>query len=190
MQGILSHWLPLAITIIGLSSLIYVVAQQQYRQSLNDPQIQITQDLGQALSNGLQPKDLVPADHTFDIQKSLTTFIAVFDEHGSPIASTGMIDGNEPKPPVGVFDHARSIGEYRVTWQPHAGTRIALVIRYVPGKPDYFAVAGRNMREIESRVSNLGVTLACGTIAILSISCIFDLLGDAMRRRMMADAKK
>ena len=49
-QEALFSWLPLAVAIIIMSGLVYVVAQQNYRLTANDPQIQIAQDIAAALN--------------------------------------------------------------------------------------------------------------------------------------------
>ena len=45
-------WLPFAIIIVIFSGLVYAIVQQNYRQSANDPQIQIAEDLATAISQG------------------------------------------------------------------------------------------------------------------------------------------
>jgi hypothetical protein len=189
-KGILYHWLTLAVAIIGITGLIYVAIQQNYRQSLNDPQVQLAQDIANGLMSGKGPAEVVPQDYLFDAGKSLATFMAVYDASGKPLQATAFINNAPPKPPVGVFEYARKAGEHRVTWQPNANTRIALVIRYVPGDQEYFAVAGRNMREVESRIHKTGLTLGLGLIVVLIASFLLEVFGDTLRRRMMAAEKK
>ncbi len=188
--GIFLHWLPLAAACIGICGLIYVAVQQNYRQSLNDPQIQLTQDMANGLLAGKQASEVVPQDYLFDLHKSLATFMGVYDANGTPIQTTAFINSAPPKPPFGVFQHAKQSGENRVTWQLDPSTRIALVVRYVPGNPDYYVLAGRNMREVESRIDNLTAMLGLGLLIILVATFILDVYGDTMRRRMMAAEKK
>jgi hypothetical protein len=188
--GILYHWLPLAAASIGICGIIYVAVQQQYRQSANDPQVQLTQDMATALVNDKKPEDIVPQDYLFDIEKTLATFTAVYDANYTPLQQTAFFNNAPVKPPVGVFEHAKQWGENRVTWQPNATTRIALVVRYVPSNPEYFVASGRNMREVESRISRLIYMMCIGLITILVITFLLDVFGDVMRRRMMAHEKK
>ena len=41
---VLVSWLPLAVASTGMCLLVYATVQQNYRQSLNDPQIQMAED--------------------------------------------------------------------------------------------------------------------------------------------------
>ncbi|MEK7161684.1 MAG: hypothetical protein AAB729_03270, partial [Patescibacteria group bacterium] len=64
-QEALFSWLPLAVAIIIMSGLVYVVAQQNYRLTANDPQIQIAQDIAAALNKGdVQADAIVPPTPT------------------------------------------------------------------------------------------------------------------------------
>ena len=69
--------------------------------------------------------------------------------------------------PQGVLDRARQTGEERVTWQPEPGVRMATVLVRASGTPTRFVLAGRSLRETESRISQLGRLLVVGWLAIL-----------------------
>ena len=181
--GILAHWLPLAIGITGISGLVYVSIQQNYRQSLNDPQIQMVEDAVSALVAGAPPVDVVPRT-LFDASESLAPFIAVYDSSGTPLEASARIGDAPPRPPIGVFQYARTAGENRVTWQPNASTRIALVARPVPNDKGWFVASGRNMREVEQRIHVLGVHIGYGLLVLLVTSLAAECLGDAWRRRL------
>ncbi len=145
-------WLPLACFTTLFALLAYAVVQQDVRQSANDPQIEMAED-------GVSPQSL----SQIDISKSLAAFVIVFDDNGEPIASSGTLEGTVPIPPAGVFDYVRTSGggnlrptdvsgEDRFTWQPEPSVRIAAVV----AKTDTgFILAGRNMREIESREEHI-----------------------------------
>jgi hypothetical protein len=96
---------------------------------------------------------------------------AIYDAAGQPLESSAELGGLPPRPPSGVFDYARLHGENRVTWQPEPGTRIALVVKPMPGISGWFIAAGRNMREVEKRESYLAGTvgLAAGAALLLSL---------------------
>lgn len=168
------EWLPLAVAITGICLLVYGAVQQEYRQSLNDPQIQLAEDGAAWLASGGVPADLVLRGAAkFDAGKSLAPWVAVYDATGTPLESAAMIDGKLPVPPKGIFDLAKAQGTNlpHNTWQPEDGVRIALVVVPVPGK-DMFVAAGRNMREVEEREGQLGtfvllawMTLLVGTFA-------------------------
>lgn len=159
-------WLPQAVIITGLSLLIYVSIQQNYRQSLNDPQIQMAEDSAAALANGAVPASLViRGAPLIDAAASLAPWIAVYDLNGTPLESSAELDGAPPKPPLGVFEAAKNglplvvghhltadipAGENRISWQTASGTRIALVVVWIPQQKEFVA-SGRTMREVELR---------------------------------------
>ncbi len=179
------HWLPLGVATITFFGFGYVAIHQAYRTSLNDPQIQLVTDGQIKLSAGAQPVEVVGRSDLFDIEKNLQPFVAVYDANGVPLESSGYLRNAPPKPPVGVFEYAKEHGEDRVTWQPNATTRIALVVRPAGNASGWFIASGRNMREVESRVQQLNTITALGLGISLLLSFLLDLLGDAWRRRHM-----
>ena len=178
--------MPLAAVITILSVLIYAAVQQNYRQSLNDPQIQIAEDAAAALKKQIPVNQIIPVGdvETVDIAKSLSPWIAIYDSEGEPLLSTGALDGSMPTPPKGVFTTTRSTSasaalyaENRVTWQPQAGVREALVVvsigrESLKGDPAY-VVVGRNMREVEAREKNLSVMVFFAWLTAIVFSLLF-----------------
>ena len=75
---LLKSFIPLAVAITLVCGLIYVSVQQVLRQSANDPQIQIAEDVSGALSTGVPPQAIANPNGT-DLKKSLATFIIVYD---------------------------------------------------------------------------------------------------------------
>lgn len=186
------HWLPLGIAIVVLGSGAYLGIQQQYRSLLNDPQIQMVEDAQAALMQGKVPAEVVGRGVSFDASKSLAPFLAIYDESGNPLESSAFI-GISPtpvRPPMGVFDVAKQQGENRVTWQPDANTRIALVVRPVAIESGWFVAAGRNMREVEARENNLIKIFGIALGVALGGSLFLDVLGDRMRRKAMEKMNK
>ncbi len=177
------HWIPLGATIAILGICIYAVAQQNYRQGLNDPQIQMVEDAQTAINSGLSPVEVVGRAPLFDAEKSLAPFIVVYDSNYTPLESSASVGNTPPKPPSGVFEYAKAHGEDRVTWQPNPDTRIALVVR--PTK-NGFVASGRNMREVEGRIRDIGNKIYLGIIVLLIFTFCLDLIGDIYRRRQMA----
>lgn len=167
---LIKFWLPLAVasTIIMLS--VYAVAQQNIRLSGNDPQIEMAEDGAAMLSGGLPPAEFVGIEH-IDMAKSLSEFVIIYDDSGKPIASSGLLNGQIPDLPSGVFMNARS-SEDRLTWQPASDVRIAAVVSHFDGKNPGFILAGRNMREIESRESHVGLIAASAWVAIIVLTFV------------------
>ena len=185
--AIVLSWLPLAAAITVLCLLIHVAVQQNYRQSLNDPQIQMAEDAARALEAGTPVAQIIPVGYveTVDLKESLAPWLAFYDATGTPLLSTGVLDGAMPQPPKGLFDISEWQGpvvghhfvqnpnEDIVSWQPQPDVRQAIVI--VPaGK--YFVIAGRNMREVENREASLNVLVLCGWLAAMGASLFFKAL--------------
>jgi hypothetical protein len=197
-------WLPLAVAITGLCLLVSVTVQQNYRQSLNDPQIQIAEDTAAKLSGYGQPKDVIPSEK-IAIENSLLPWVGVYDGNGEAIVSSGTLEGRIPQPPKSIFGDMLAgtasgiqtpslngtsngglrerTGEKRLTWQPNADVRQALVIvRVQSPNSNTFVVAGRNMREVEDREGQLSTMIALAWLTLI-ISTLVVQLGVAYFQR-------
>lgn len=156
-----------------LCGLVYVTAQQVLRQTANDPQIQLAEDLAAALGRGVGPTNVVPPG-VVDPSKSLTTFASVFDANGVPLASSAQLNGQVLAPPIGTLQAAKTSGENRLTWQPRPDVRLAAVIvPYASSSASGFVLVARSLREIEVRESRmlqyaLAAWLACVAVSILA----------------------
>lgn len=146
MVQIIRSFLPLAIAITILSGTIYIAVQQNYRQSANDPQIQLAEDVANDLAHKRTPS--IP-EKTVEISESLSPYIIIFDKSGNQLQSNALLHGKAPKLPSGVLQSAQNQIETRFTWQPEVGIRQAVVLRYVAQKG--YVLAGRSLREIENR---------------------------------------
>lgn len=151
---IFKPWLISAFIITGLCGLVYAAVQQNYRSSLNDPQIQIAQDVSRALADGADARTFIP-QKTIDMSESLAPFMIVYDQGFKPITSSAILGKEAPVPPQGVFVTAKLQGENRLTWEPKPGVRIATVIKPYQGVNTGFVLVGRSMKEVENRIDNL-----------------------------------
>lgn len=177
-------WVPLALSATILSGMLYAVLQEQYRSSLNDPQIQMAEDAALKLAAGVKPASFAVKDH-FDMATSLAPWIAIYDATGTPILSTAFLHDALPAPPAGVFKDLRErafdaasdvphLKEHRLTWEPEEGVRQAVVVVQAG---DYFVVSGRNMREVEQRIWNMEIVVALGWVATMIASLVAVWLG-------------
>jgi hypothetical protein len=145
---------------------IYVAVQQNYRQSANDPQIQMAEDAVASLDNGGAFQSVI-LPMRVDIATSLSVFTTVFNDAGQPIGSSGYLQGGMPTLPPGVFDYVRSKGESRFTWQPEKGVRDAVVVTKYSGG---FVMVGRSIREVEKREEALFSEVFAGWIVSILIA--------------------
>jgi hypothetical protein len=170
-------WLPFAAIIIIFSGLVYAALQQNYRMSGNDPQIQIAEDISNAITKGkVSPRDIVTAPPTEEIGNSLSAFVAIFSATGTPIGSSVMVDGKLPSLPAGIFDKVKERGENRFTWQPKSGVRIAAVVISFSGPQSGFVLAGRSLKEVEARIKQLTIMTAAATALALVFAYLLILM--------------
>jgi hypothetical protein len=81
--------------------------------------------------------------------KSASPIVLLYDPSGQPVAGNAVLHGTLPRLPHGIFNTIRDRREYRVTWQPNVGIRVALTGRPMPGGG--FVVAGQSLILSESR---------------------------------------
>lgn len=162
-------WVYTSIAVTGVCVLAYAIVQQDYRENLNDPQIQLAEDAALALQNGATPADIVPHGiHLVDIANSLAPWVAVYDQNGTPLEASGQLNGAPPQLPQGVFDTSTwsypiighhwnnsPVDQNRFTWQPSPDVRQAVILVYIPSRNEFVA-SGRNMREVEQRIEHEG----------------------------------
>lgn len=170
------RWVPLAGLATALSLLLYLAVQQVYRETADDPQVQMAHEIARELDAGLLIDAVVPA-RAVDIGVSLAPYVMVLDEGGHVVASSGQLH-NEPRiVPIGVLDHVRARGEERVTWQPERGVRVATVVVRRAGATPGFVLVGRSLGESDARTFKFGQLVAlawaatlCGLLVLVGVS--------------------
>lgn len=167
-------WVPLAVATTLLCILLYVTLEQSYRSALNDPQVQIAEDAAVRIAAGVKPATFAIKEPV-DIAASLAPWLAMYDATGTPIVSTGLLEGEMPRLPAEVFDELRSrtvdasaglaqAKEDRISWESAPGVYQAVVIVQTA---DHFVVVGRSMREAEDRIWNMESMIAIGWVLTL-----------------------
>jgi len=144
---------------------LYASVQQTYRSGANDPQLQIARDIHASLARGVSVNKYL--SDTIDLEKSLSAFATLCDNKGQPIQSSGFLNGQFPRLPVGVFEFAKAHGEDVLTWQPRSGVRMATVVLHNNMSPVEYIIVGRSLQEVEIREHNLLVMVSiCWVIAM------------------------
>jgi hypothetical protein len=165
--------LPSVLVLTFACGLGYVGIQQTYRNGADDPQVQLAEDAAARLAAGEAPEDVVPAG-SVDLARSLAPFVIVYDADNKAVAGSGTLGAALPIPPAGVLDAARERGSNRVTWQPRPEVRIASY--EVAGPGGTVVLAGRSLREVERRVSELttmvALAWALGLVGLLVVSVL------------------
>ncbi len=168
------YWMWVAVPITLLCLLIYAVGQQGYRQSANDPQLQMATDAAAMLSRGAPPAQVVnyagrDGASLQDLATTYSLWLAVYDEQGMPLESTGQLYGAPPQPPKDIFANVSWWREGH-TWQPQAGLRFSIVVVHYPsdgGTTSGFVVAGRSLAPAEERVMQLGFVVMLAWVVTL-----------------------
>jgi len=179
---VLRIWLPVAVATTAVCGTIAVTVQQNYRNGLDDPQIQLAHDAAARLGAGAGPASAVNSP-SVDAQRSLAPFLIVYGPSGAVLASGATLGGVTPSPPAGVLQTARNVArsgrgssgslgplgsarDYdRVTWQPRPDVRLASVsVATADGR---VVLAARNMSEVEARESQLTWLVAFGWLAAI-----------------------
>jgi hypothetical protein len=173
-KTILKLWLPFVVVISAFSMLVYAAVQQAYRQDANDPQIQMADDTASALADGKNASLLVSTQKV-SVAKSLAPFLIIYDANGNEMASSVVLDGATPQLPDGVLDSTKKLGENRITWQPKSDVRIAAVIVSYNGG---FVLAGRNLREVEVRESQVAIFAAITWILAMIATLVVIAFGE------------
>lgn len=163
------RWLCTVILVTIFAFLIYGSVQHVLRMSANDPQIQISQDFAVELSQG---KAVRVGEDKIDIEKSLSTYVIIFDSNLNPVTSSAVLDGKTPVLPQGVFGYAGKNGENRFTWQPKNGVRSAAVLVSFGGKNPGYVLVGRSLREVEKREQDLAIEVVTAWVVALMFASL------------------
>lgn len=149
------HFFPIALIITLFSGLVFSAVQQNFRQSANDPQIQIAEDMAGLLSGGFPASSLISTGLPIELSTSLGTYAMVFDDSGKILISSAKLHGKDPTLPSGIFELAKENKEHRLTWQPESDIRSALVIVHYSGTVSGYVAVGRSLKEVEKRINQL-----------------------------------
>ena len=175
------NWLGYATVVSLLCLLVYTVAQQNFRQSANDPQYQLAQDAVNAINQGTDPK-LLTGPQRLDLASTLSPYVLIYDANGNAVGNNITLDGQIPKPPAGALNEARSNGVNSVTWQPRAGIRQATVM--MTTNKGYVVVAGRSLKNTEEHISRIGTLVLFGWAASLVAMLMIVFLQELMVGKM------
>ncbi len=178
MKTTLIFWATGIILVTGIAVTIFGTVQQSYRQSANDPQIQLAEDGARVLQAGALPSAVVP-QNDIDISQSLAPFVIVYNDLEKPLESSGALNGKIPIPPTGVFDVVRAQEKDLFSWAPAPGVRIAAMMVHTTGPEPLFILAGRSLRETENRIHMHALMVlffwvcACGVVTLGALTKYF-----------------
>jgi hypothetical protein len=182
---IFKNWFGYAVMISMLCGIIYIVVQQNFRQSANDPQYQMALDAANAINKGVSPKSLTGSSALVEIANSFSPYLVIYSANGAKTVASATLDGNAPKLPQGVLDNVKKNGMETVTWQPRYGIRQAIVL--ILTSNGYIVVAGRSLHNTEERISLLGKQVALGWVLSLAAMLVVAAFQEALTKRFGLD---
>ena len=165
-----------AVLAAGVTVFATAAVQQNYRQSANDPQIQLARDGADALGRSLIPSAIVGDDPQIDAGSSLAPFVTVYDTNQHVLATSGQFNGDTLTPPAGAFDYAKAHGEDRFTWATSTGVREAAVLVYQSSGHAGYVLSARNLLEVEKREDSLRLMSMLTLAAIVLVAGGYALL--------------
>jgi hypothetical protein len=176
------RFLPVAAAVTLMFFTIAVAVQQSYRQTANDPQIEMAESAAAAMLTGATAST-VTTPQLGDIATSLKPYLIVYDETETPVASDMQLHGTVPKPPSGSFAYTKAHSENRFTWAPEPGVRIAAVMVYQGGTTPGYVLAGRSLRETEQREDALTKIVLGGWLSTMAMCLAALTVTDRLKRR-------
>ncbi len=190
MKKIIIHagllWLPLSAAIVIVYGVMYLLVQQDIRQSANDILVQYAADAKDKLSAGMSATTVVTAMPAVNMQIGLAPFVILYDMNGKPIAGSGKLHGQLPAPPTGVFDHVAEYGEHRLSWQPELSARSAIVVMHgMVDRKSGFILAGRSLREIEIRERSVLGLAKTGLVATLIVTFLATVAAGLLKGKLL-----
>jgi hypothetical protein len=98
---------------------------------------------------------------------SAVPIVLIYDASGQPLAGNAILHGTLPRLPHGIFNTIRDRREFRVTWQPRVGIRVALTGDVLPSGG--FVVAGQSLIPVEAHyIGMLSILLWMWLFAMLA----------------------
>lgn len=161
MRRALPLWILLCCLATVVAFVAVMVVQQQLRSAANHPQVEMAREAAGKLNAGANPLSVVNGA-PIDLASSADTYLIVVDSNGALLATSAQLEGRAVIPPSGVFAYVRDNGEDKISWQPAAGVRSAIVVDSFHGG---YVVAGRSLAGTEQAESALGLWAIVGWAA-------------------------
>jgi len=175
------------LAIVGASTLTlgasYVMIQQSNRMSADDLPLMLSQQVKSSLEAGASATDIV-ASQKINLKTDASAFVIITDSSKHVLASSVILDGQTPLPPVGVFKFTAEHGTDHITWQPKDGVRVALrVSTYGKSPHNGFVLTGQSLKQTESRISFITNICLVAWLAVIAWTSYFLLLPEYKNKR-------
>ena len=88
------NWTPLILAVTLIFGTFYLVAQQSFRLMADDQPAEVISNAGQTSG-------------PVEIRTSSSLFTVIYDQSGNPVSGSGLLDGQLPQVPLGVFEYPK-----------------------------------------------------------------------------------
>ncbi|MBP6858294.1 MAG: hypothetical protein KBC33_00465 [Candidatus Pacebacteria bacterium] len=153
----------------------FVVSQHMIRTATDDSLVGVAQHVVDALVQS-GSYDIPTEYHNLEIDMSINPFVIVFDSSNEIRFTTGYIDRRTPVPPLTVFDRVRDGREYRFSWEPAPGVRIAAIAVRFDGESSGFVLVGKSLTETEERIDDIATMYMIGWAALTAALLVFSVM--------------
>ncbi len=171
----LALWIPLSVLSTLILLIVYVNDQQSIRLGANEPQEWMAHDAAARIASGMSPAHAV-AGAPVDVMSAYAPFVIVYDRVGSTTVATGVFEGKVSNLPDGILEYTREHGTHRLTWEPEAGMRYAIVIVPIQEGKLGYVLSGRSLSYAEHQETLLRERTVYGWIVLLIASLLVSLL--------------
>lgn len=181
-------WIMLSFLVVFCFAFTYLCFQQTIRLQTNIPLIESADNITVSLNNGTMP-DAVADNSHIDLSTSISQYVIIYDENGNVLKSTGFLNNEAPKAPIGVLTNSKNLGINKVTWMPQIGVRQAVVVKPFKSTISGYVLVGRSLREQEKIVDmiflDFVIALVVTEILLLLLALILSNISFVRREVML-----
>ncbi len=167
-------FLLLVILATVLLGTVHLSVKQVYRSNANDPQVEVVEQVSGIIKQDIPLDAIIGQSEQIDLATNLGLFVMIFDKDKKMVGSSMTLDGQVPTPPDSAFEGAKQPEGNRFTWQPKDDVRVAAVFKAVDDKG--YVLAGRSLKEVESREIELTRVVVIGWVISVVISLLLSLV--------------
>jgi len=150
-------WVLGFVLVTGIFWTVYLTEQQSVRASANTEPAAVAAREVQLLAAGSGTL----SEQRVELTADSGPFVVVYGGDNAPVAGTVVRNGALPAVPAGVLATARLQGEDKVTWQPAAGARFAVVARAA-------SEGGQSLAPLEVRDQQTMILVGFGWLACIA----------------------
>ncbi len=144
------------------------IVQHLIRQSANNPQLFLSQEIAGKLSQGEPPqKKWFGPGKKVDLNLDSRLFYIIYNDQFQITTTSAFLNDQPLDLPQGVLETAQAKGLNAITWQPAPGVREAIAVRpYKSASQSGYIVVGQSLDRFEELIHDIGVYILIGWLVI------------------------